>query len=109
MPYADKALVCRDCGAQFTFTASEQEFYASRGFENDPSRCPSCRAARKRASGRGTDQSRSYGSSRERPPRQMYPATCADCGVQTEVPFEPRGDRPVYCADCFRKQRASRY
>jgi CxxC-x17-CxxC domain-containing protein len=32
-------------------------------------------------------------------------ATCAACGKQTDLPFKPRGDRPVYCRDCFRKQR----
>jgi CxxC-x17-CxxC domain-containing protein len=35
----------------------------------------------------------------------MYPATCAQCGKQTEVPFQPRGDKPVYCRDCFDKSK----
>jgi CxxC-x17-CxxC domain-containing protein len=97
----DKTLTCSDCGQQFTFTASEQEFFAQKGF-NDPSRCPDCRAARKAA----RDSGGSYGgSSRSGGERQMYPAVCAQCGKQTEVPFQPRGDRPVYCSDCFRAQQ----
>jgi CxxC-x17-CxxC domain-containing protein len=93
---ADKTLTCRDCGGKFTFTVREQEFYASRGWENTPSRCPECRAARRR-SGNGGQQ-----------PRRMYPVICAACGVETEVPFEPRSGRPVYCGDCFTKLRSFR-
>lgn len=96
----DKTLTCSDCGQQFTFTVREQEFYAQKGF-SDPSRCPSCRAARKAAreggSSYGGGSSAGYGGE-----RQMYPAVCAQCGKQTEVPFQPRGDRPVYCSDCYR-------
>jgi DNA-directed RNA polymerase subunit RPC12/RpoP len=44
---ADKVLTCKDCGAEFTFTESEQEFYKEKGFENEPQRCPDCRRARK--------------------------------------------------------------
>ncbi|NLY92194.1 MAG: zinc-binding protein [Firmicutes bacterium] len=98
--FQDKTLVCRDCGAEFTFTASEQEFYAEKGFTNEPGRCPQCRAARKqKSSGR-------FGSSRE--PRQLYEAVCAACGATTQVPFKPSGDRPVYCRDCY-TQRRERY
>ena len=45
--YQDKTLVCRDCGAEFVFTAGEQEFYAEKGFQNEPTRCKECRTARK--------------------------------------------------------------
>jgi CxxC-x17-CxxC domain-containing protein len=90
------SLQCRDCGQTFLFTAGEQEFYASRGLTNQPSRCPECRAARKASTGGG-----SY--SGDRAPRQMYAATCADCGQQTQVPFQPRGDKPVYCSNCFQQ------
>jgi CxxC-x17-CxxC domain-containing protein len=103
---ADQTLTCTDCGAQFTFTESEQEFYRSKGFST-PGRCPSCRAARKAArnSGGGYSGGSSYGSGGGYGgERQMYPAVCANCGKQTEVPFQPRGDRPVYCSDCFRSQ-----
>ena len=88
----DKTLTCRECGAEFVFSASEQEFYEEKGFTNEPGRCPACRQARKQRMGNG-----------ERAPRQMYSATCAECGCQTEVPFRPSMDRPVYCRDGFNK------
>jgi CxxC-x17-CxxC domain-containing protein len=94
--YQDRYLTCRDCGNEFTFSASEQEFYAEKGFTNDPGRCPSCRAARK-----NDRRNTSGGGFRQR--RQMYPVVCASCGKDTEVPFQPSGDRPVYCSDCFRQ------
>lgn len=100
--YQDRYLTCRDCGSEFVFTASEQEFFAEKGFNNDPGRCPDCRAARKNQNRR--DNSR--GNFRQM--RQMYPAVCANCGKDTEVPFQPSGNRPVYCSDCFR-QVSSRY
>lgn len=100
----DKTLTCRDCGQSFVFTEGEQEFYASRGFTNEPTRCPECRAARKAEGGRGT-RGGGGGYSRER--REMFPVVCAQCGKDTEVPFSPRGDRPVYCSDCFESRRAS--
>jgi CxxC-x17-CxxC domain-containing protein len=108
--YADKTLTCRDCGTQFVFTASEQEFYAEKGFTNEPGRCPECRAARKaqRNSG-GYAYSTGDGSRGDygRSERRMYPAVCSRCGKNTEVPFEPRLDKPVYCSDCFARERAS--
>ena len=95
--YEDMTLTCRECGAEFVFTASEQEFYASKGFQNQPSRCPACRAARRANGGaRGGE-------------RQMYEVICDGCGVTTQVPFQPRGDRPVYCRDCFERQRQNHY
>ena len=100
MAYADKTLVCRDCGASFVFSAREQEFFASRGYENEPLRCPSCRAERRRTSSRLNNGNRSAG--------KMYSATCSSCGGEAQVPFQPRPDRPVYCSDCFRKQRSTR-
>ena len=45
--YEDKTLTCRECGNEFVFSASEQEFFAQKGFQNEPSRCPACRAARR--------------------------------------------------------------
>ena len=107
MSFEDKTLTCSDCSKTFTFGAEEQEQFQSRGYTNEPKRCPECRQARK------TDQNRlggnsygngNYGSTR----RQMFPAVCSDCGKTTEVPFEPRQGRPVYCSDCYRKVRASR-
>lgn len=104
MPFEDKSLVCADCGMEFSFTASEQEFYASKGFTNEPRRCPSCRSARKQERYGGGGYG---GGGRSRAPRQMYPVVCAQCGKETEVPFEPRHGRPVYCNDCFSKVRAT--
>ncbi len=90
MPYQDQTLKCRDCGADFVWTASEQDFYAQKGFQNSPQRCPACRQAKKQ---------------QMRGDRQMYQATCADCGQSCEVPFTPRGDKPVYCNECYKKHR----
>ncbi|MCL1964905.1 MAG: zinc-ribbon domain containing protein [Firmicutes bacterium] len=93
--YEDKTLVCRDCGAEFVFTAGEREFYAEKGFENEPTRCKECRQARKArpANGRGG-------------PRESFETTCAACGAPTTVPFIPRSDRPIYCSECFAARRA---
>jgi CxxC-x17-CxxC domain-containing protein len=108
MAYVDQVLYCRDCNQEFTFTAGEQEFFAGRGLTNAPTRCPSCRAARKQAGG-GRSGGRSFsGGTREREPRQMYSVTCASCGNQAQVPFLPRGDKPVYCGDCYQMQSTNR-
>lgn len=88
--YEDKALICKECGAEFPFTAGEQEFYAERGFQNEPQRCKSCRDSRKNAN---------------RAPREYHEATCADCGGTARVPFAPSTDKPVYCSECFQKRR----
>ena len=93
--YTDEMLTCVDCGRTFTFTANEQQFYASKGFTNKPSRCADCRAARKASGGRGGNGG--GGGAR----REMFKATCSQCGGVAEVPFQPRGDKPVYCRDCF--------
>jgi CxxC-x17-CxxC domain-containing protein len=122
----DRTITCRDCGQPFTFTAGEQAFYQERGF-SEPQRCPSCRATRKAqrndggsgydnygsggggggygggGGGGGFGASRGYSSG----PRQMYPAVCSQCGKETEVPFEPRNDKPVYCRECFQDRRSS--
>ena len=94
MAFQDKTLTCADCGATFTFSAEDQEFFQTKGYTNEPKRCPECRQTRK------TER---FGAS-----RQMFPATCAQCGKTTEVPFQPRGDKPVYCSDCFRQMRPAR-
>ena len=120
MSYADKALSCRDCGQAFTFTAGEQEFHASKGFEHEPSRCQDCRAARKATrgdsggygSGGGYSSGGSYGGGGGgygRQERQMYSATCSSCGQEARVPFQPRGDKPVYCSNCFTPKQSSGY
>ena len=130
---SDRTLACRDCGQEFVFTAGEQEFYTQRGF-SDPQRCPTCRQARKAqrnqgggggyASSGGGYSSGGYsngggyssggygnGGGYSSGPRQLYPATCSECGQDTEVPFNPTPGKPVYCRDCFqsRKTAAPRY
>ena len=99
MAISDKTLSCVECRNDFTFTVGEQEFFASKGFTNEPSRCTQCRGARKSQQRGGYGDS--YGSQRE-----MHPAVCAQCGKDTTVPFRPRGDRPVYCSDCFSGMRS---
>ena len=146
--YSDKTLTCEDCGQEFVFTASEQDFYAQRGF-TEPRRCASCRASRKAArnsgtgSGAGSSSYGSYGASggysagggyssyggsgtggsgggsssygsngggyRDRGPREMFAATCSNCGKEAQVPFRPTSGKPVYCSDCFRTMRGSAY
>jgi CxxC-x17-CxxC domain-containing protein len=105
---ADQTLTCTDCGKQFQFTESEQEFYQSKGFST-PGRCPDCRAARKAARNgdSGYGSAARYSSAERYGERQMYPAVCAQCGKDTQVPFQPRGDKPVYCSDCYRAQQGS--
>jgi len=89
--FEDKTLICKDCGKEFVFTAGEQEFYAEKGFQNEPQRCKSCRDARK--------------TTRNNGPREMHDAICANCGAPTKVPFVPKNDRPIYCSDCFQSMR----
>ena len=122
--YEDRNITCADCGQEFVFTASEQAFYAEKGFTDAPKRCKTCRQSRKaqrNTGGYGDDSygggSSSYGGGSssyggggggggyDRPPRQLYDATCADCGKTAQVPFQPTGSRPVYCNDCFRARR----
>ena len=102
MSFEDRTLTCADCGAAFTFTAGEQEFHAQKGFTNEPRRCPECRAARRQQ--RDDSRPGSYGGGA----REMFSAVCSACGKEARVPFEPRGDKPVYCSDCFRTQSPSR-
>ena len=91
MAFADKTLVCRDCGNSFVFTSGEQEFFQSRGLVHEPARCPTCRQNRKKAAGLPVTGQ----------PRQMFATVCANCNRETEVPFQPRLGRPVYCRECF--------
>lgn len=87
--YEDITLECKDCGNEFVFTVGEQEFYAEKGFQNQPTRCKTCRDDRKNS----------------RRTREMHDAVCASCGKETQVPFIPKNDRPIYCNDCFQSQR----
>lgn len=100
MAFQDKTLVCKDCGKEFIWTASEQEFYQSKGFQNAPVRCPEDRRAKKAAMNQGGGDFRGG-------QRQMYEITCAECGKKDTVPFQPRGDRPVYCKEHFRNHQGN--
>jgi CxxC-x17-CxxC domain-containing protein len=99
MSPVDKKLQCADCGSSFTFSAEEQELFATKGYTNEPKRCPSCRQAKR------AQRSETGGYSSSRPSRQMFPAVCAECGMEAQVPFEPREGRPVYCSRCYDKVR----
>ena len=101
MNFEDKTLKCRECGNDFVFTAGEQEFYQQKGLVNQPGRCTSCRAARRNTSG-------GMGGRSERGPREMHTVICAECGVETQVPFLPKNERPVYCSPCYDKVRVTR-
>ena len=108
MSFQDRELTCRDCGGSFVFTSGEQEFYASKGLQHDPVRCPGCRQTRKAMRPEDRDDTPSYGvfvSYGGRTPRQLHVATCAECKQTTEVPFMPRGDRPVFCSNCYNAVR----
>ena len=108
--FTDKSITCRDCGQPFVWSASEQEFYQSRGFENEPVRCRDCRNRRKAERGIGSSASVAYatnGGGMGHRPREMFPAVCDECGKETEVPFQPTSGKPVYCSDCFRERRAA--
>ena len=88
--YQDKTLTCKDCGAEFVFTAGEQEFYAEKGFQHAPQRCKACRDAKKNAA---------------KAPREFFTTVCAQCGKEAKVPFQPSNDRPVYCSECFAEMK----
>lgn len=113
--YTDKVLTCADCSQEFSFTGTEQQFYADRQF-SEPRRCPSCRAIRKAARGDsggnggysagGGGGYSSGGGGYDRAPREMFSATCSSCGKEAQVPFRPSGSKPVYCSDCFTSRRS---
>ncbi len=100
MSFQDKQLTCADCGKEFTFGAADQEFFKSKGYVNEPKRCPTCRQSRK---DERSNQSGNYSSQRQR-----FAAVCSQCGKETQLPFQPRENRPVYCSDCYNKVRQSR-
>ncbi len=109
--FTDQVLTCRDCGNTFVWTASEQKFYADKGFQNAPVRCPDCRAKKKASMGGGGGGGYGGGAGYNNGPRQMYDATCSNCGKPCQVPFQPRlGEdgkpvKPIYCNDCYRSMK----
>ncbi|MCH2315930.1 MAG: zinc-ribbon domain containing protein [SAR202 cluster bacterium] len=107
MVFQDRTLTCVECNTDFTFSADDQRYHEERGFTNEPRRCPTCRASRRSQRQGGGGGGGGGGGFSNYAPREMHPTVCAECGKDTEVPFRPRGDRPVYCDDCFRRRRAS--
>ena len=85
--YEDRKIVCIECGTEFVFEAAEQEFYAQKGFVDAPKRCKSCIKARKAQR------------------NVKHTVICFECGCECQVPFEPKGDKPVYCSKCFVKKK----
>jgi CxxC-x17-CxxC domain-containing protein len=112
--YTDESLSCVDCNSQFIFSSGEQQFFASKGFQNKPNRCPECRSARKAqrgttagAAGGATYDGAAGGGGARGGAREMFQTTCSQCGKTAEVPFQPRGDKPVYCRECFASKSTS--
>jgi CxxC-x17-CxxC domain-containing protein len=95
MEFQDRTLRCVDCGAEFVWTAGEQQFYADKNFKNEPKRCRPCKG--KRASRPVTG-----GNGRE---RVETSTTCSACGKATTVPFKPTQGRPVFCKECFQSRK----
>jgi CxxC-x17-CxxC domain-containing protein len=121
------------CGKSFVFTAGEREFYEKKGFLSPPKRCPDCRRERRErqrgsesqvyrspsftsgpAASPGSGEYRSPAfreydaaadASRERARRPTYPAICAQCGVETQLPFRPVEGKEYYCRDCYRARK----
>jgi len=89
MEFEDKTLQCKECGCEFIFTAGEQAFYKEKGLENEPQRCKDCRVSKKQA---------------RQSAREMHNVICAECGVECQVPFQPRSDKPVFCSNCFQNK-----
>lgn len=117
MPFTDKTLKCMECGQDFTYAASEQELHQSLGYQNEPKRCSPCREAKRQRGDGGGGGSRGGGYGRGGGgygrggagggggPREFHAAVCAECGKEAQLPFKPRGDRPVFCSDCFSRKR----
>lgn len=87
-------LRCSVCGAEFAFTAQDKALYARLGFDNPPRRCTACRGSAQAI------------EAAVKPKRLTYAAICCTCGKETQLPFKPTGEKPVYCSDCFSKHRA---
>lgn len=114
-------IICQDCDNAFIYTDAEREFRESRGLAR-PILCPDCRGkSRARRNGDlislyhradsfdpfivSGDTAPGNARHQDRGPRRQYTTTCASCGEQTQVPFVPRGDRPVYCRACYNARK----
>lgn len=107
MPYQDKNITCVDCGKAFVWTAGEQEFYAQKGFTNEPKRCKPCKAMKKAGGGMGSAAGPAAGYAPAAGAREEFPVTCSSCGQPTTVPFKPILDKPVYCKSCYQARRSA--
>jgi CxxC-x17-CxxC domain-containing protein len=104
--FTDKTLTCADCGTSFTFSADDQAYHQEKGYTNEPRRCPSCRTAKRAERNGDSSYGGSYGGGYSSQ-REMFSVTCSQCGKEAQVPFQPRGDKPVYCSDCYRSKQGS--
>jgi CxxC-x17-CxxC domain-containing protein len=110
MSGSDLLLMCSDCGQEFVFTAGEQQFFQERGYSS-PRRCKPCRQAKSAGGGHAPSHSQhesggySAGSGAGAGMSSGTTVVCASCGQTTTVPFEPRGDRPVYCKSCYKPKQ----
>ena len=82
MSFQDKSIQCSDCGATFTFSVEDQEFFQLKGYTNEPKRCPECRQARK---------SERYGNSSYGSRRQMFPECVPSVAKAPKFLFSPTG------------------
>lgn len=103
MSGADMLLTCSDCGQEFVFTAGEQQFFQERGYSS-PRRCKPCRQAKQGSASFGRSDS-GAGGGYSSGASTTTTVVCASCGQTTTVPFAPRGDRPVYCKNCYRPKQ----
>lgn len=118
---------CANCQESFLVPPAERQFRRERGLA-DPRECPKCRKTLRAArntelvslyqrsdalsfmetalpASRGGESRTQRPASRSNVSRQRYNTVCAACGKETQVPFVPRGDRPVYCRDCFNARK----
>lgn len=99
--FADRSIRCVDCSEQFVWTAGEQVFFHDKGLKNEPKRCKPCKQAK-------NDRLAAISASQVAgtKPKVEVNVTCAQCGLQTTVPFYPSQGRPVYCRSCFVADRS---
>lgn len=96
---SDLSISCTDCHELFTWTAGEQAFFREKALQNPPKRCKACKKAKNKrieAVHEAAAQGKRY--------RTQMTVKCAECSIETTVPFFPSQKRPVYCRACFLKK-----
>jgi CxxC-x17-CxxC domain-containing protein len=93
----NQKLTCQECGQEFPFSSGEQKFFEEKGFE-PPKRCPDCRKKRKTSKPSKEEFKNTNTSAGE-----IHTIACAKCKKTSQVPFKPRSNDPIYCAECFEK------